>query len=58
MPNNKKKNSKKRSSSQNGGRPPGGPSFVTSFVHYRTGKRIYASDYGLKCFPIGGKKRK
>ena len=28
-----------------------GPSFVTSFVHWRSGK-TRAADYGLKAFPI------
>jgi len=33
--------------------------FVTSFKHWKSGKIIKASDYGLKAFPIrGGKKKK
>ena len=33
--------------------------FVASFVHWRSGKRLFAKDYGLKGFPIPiGKKKK
>lgn len=28
--------------------------FVKSFIHWRSGKRIYASAYGLKAFPLHG----
>jgi len=31
---------------------------VKWFRHWRTGKIIRAEDYGLKCFPIGKRKRK
>ncbi len=31
---------------------------VKWFKHWRSGKIIRAEDYGLKCFPIGGKKKK
>lgn len=34
-------------------RPASGKRFVASFVHYRTGRRIYAADYGHKGFPLG-----
>ncbi|MGE3175938.1 MAG: hypothetical protein AB7O32_00595 [Vicinamibacterales bacterium] len=28
----------------------GGEVFAASFVHYRTGRRIFAKDYGLRAF--------
>ena len=31
---------------------------VAWFRHWRSGKISRAADYGLKCFPIGGKKKK
>jgi hypothetical protein len=31
---------------------------VKWFRHWRSGKIIRASDYGLKCFPIGKRKKK
>lgn len=31
---------------------------VKWFKHWRSGKIIRAEDYGLKCFPIGGKRKK
>lgn len=34
----------------------GNVTFVTEFKHWRSGKIIKASEYGLKCFPIGRKK--
>lgn len=35
-----------------------GPGFCSSFKHYRTGKVLYAKDYGLKAWPIGSSKKK
>jgi hypothetical protein len=32
--------------------------FVTVFRHYRTGKLMYAKDYGLKAWPIPAGKKK
>jgi hypothetical protein len=30
-----------------------GTSFVTYFTHYRSGKKMYARDYGYKAWPFG-----
>ncbi len=37
-----------------------GVNFVAYFTHWRTGKILYAADYGLKGFPIpkSGKRKK
>ncbi len=43
----------KKQSSKNGD-----VSCVKSFRHWRSGKIIRAEDYGLKCFPIGKRKKK
>lgn len=35
----------------------GGPVYVTRFYHAGAKKYLIASDYGLKAFPIGKRKR-
>lgn len=44
-----KKNCKPPATSGGGG--------VASFVHWRSGKRLFAKDYGFRCFPIGRRKK-
>jgi len=39
----------------NGGKK-SGPCFVTFFRHYRTGKILFAADYGYKAWPLGRSK--
>jgi hypothetical protein len=39
-------------------RKSGGQHFVTVFRHYRTGKLMYAKDYGLKAWPLQSRKPK
>jgi phenylalanyl-tRNA synthetase beta subunit len=43
-------------------RPPqhrlAGIHFVTEYVHYRTGKRMRAVDYGYHAWPFGRRKNK
>ena len=38
-------------------KPGAGACCVTWFRHWRSGRIIRAADYGLKCFPIGGKRK-
>ena len=48
-------NNDQKAEPTSGSKPNDGPSFVSEFVHWRSGETIRAADYGLKAFPIGRK---
>ena len=56
VPKKKARQKTEKSPANNENPTEGNVTFVTEFKHWRSGKIIKASDYGLKCFPIGRKK--